>query len=148
KFCKAHGGGRRCQNEGCAKLAVQSTAFCIAHGGGRRCQAEAVQWRLQGGHFALRMGAAGAARLRAVPRGLEVDLRSVLRMGGASAARPRVVPRQLKGPPPFVLHMEVEGAVGLGRTSMQAAVRKSGVSMQAVSRKRMCRMAAVVERTR
>jgi hypothetical protein len=37
-FCKAHGGGKRCQYpEGCDKSAKGSTMFCIAHGGGRRC---------------------------------------------------------------------------------------------------------------
>jgi hypothetical protein len=36
-----HGGGRRCQEEGCIKAAVTGgTPFCQAHGGGRRCQQE------------------------------------------------------------------------------------------------------------
>jgi hypothetical protein len=35
---KAHGGGRRCEEKGCAKSARGATAFCIAHGGGKRCQ--------------------------------------------------------------------------------------------------------------
>jgi hypothetical protein len=37
----AHGGGRRCQHEGCSK-AVEGggTPHCKAHGGGRRCQEE------------------------------------------------------------------------------------------------------------
>jgi hypothetical protein len=38
----AHGGGRRCQHDGCEKGAVGGgTPFCIAHGGGRRCQHDA-----------------------------------------------------------------------------------------------------------
>jgi hypothetical protein len=37
-FCKAHGGGKRCQEEGCTKSARGDTGFCVAHGGGRRCQ--------------------------------------------------------------------------------------------------------------
>ena len=37
--CSAHGGGRRCQVEGCTK-GVQSRGRCSAHGGGRRCQVE------------------------------------------------------------------------------------------------------------
>jgi hypothetical protein len=39
-FCTAHGGGKRCQQEGCTQGALGATGFCIAHGGGRRCQQE------------------------------------------------------------------------------------------------------------
>ncbi|EYU23400.1 hypothetical protein MIMGU_mgv1a004206mg [Erythranthe guttata] len=39
-FCKAHGGGRRCEFLGCTKSAEGRTDFCIAHGGGRRCSYE------------------------------------------------------------------------------------------------------------
>jgi hypothetical protein len=50
-FCSAHGGGRRCQHEGCLKAAVTGgtphckaqgggTQHCQAHRGGRRCQQE------------------------------------------------------------------------------------------------------------
>jgi hypothetical protein len=38
--CHAHGGGRRCQKEGCAKAARPNAQHCIAHGGGKRCQEE------------------------------------------------------------------------------------------------------------
>ena len=35
----AHGGGKRCQHEGCSKAAaVGGTQRCSAHGGGKRCQ--------------------------------------------------------------------------------------------------------------
>jgi hypothetical protein len=39
-FCKAHGGGKRCQEKDCTKSAATegSTGYCIAHGGGKRCQ--------------------------------------------------------------------------------------------------------------
>jgi hypothetical protein len=40
QHCHAHGGGRRCQEEGCTKSARGDTQSCIAHGGGRRCQEE------------------------------------------------------------------------------------------------------------
>jgi hypothetical protein len=36
----AHGGDRRCQEEGCTKSAPDDTMHCIAHGGGKRCQHE------------------------------------------------------------------------------------------------------------
>jgi hypothetical protein len=37
--CISHGGGKRCQHEGCSKSAVQDgTDHCKTHGGGRRCQ--------------------------------------------------------------------------------------------------------------
>ena len=40
-FCKAHGGGRRCQHKGCPKAAQSGgTPHCMAHGGGKRCQKE------------------------------------------------------------------------------------------------------------
>jgi hypothetical protein len=35
---KAHGGGKRCQHEGCFKSARLDTGYCVSHGGGRRCQ--------------------------------------------------------------------------------------------------------------
>jgi hypothetical protein len=39
QFCKAHGGGKRCQYpEGCDKSADGRTMFCVAHGGGKPCQ--------------------------------------------------------------------------------------------------------------
>jgi hypothetical protein len=40
QHCAAHGGGRRCQQAGCPKSAQGSTLHCKAHGGGRRCQHE------------------------------------------------------------------------------------------------------------
>ena len=38
--CIAHGGGKRCQTEGCSKSAQGDTSYCIVHGGGKRCQTE------------------------------------------------------------------------------------------------------------
>ena len=39
--CKAHGGGRRYQQEGCTKAATSGgTPYCMAHGGGKRCREE------------------------------------------------------------------------------------------------------------
>ena len=40
QFCLLHGGGRRCSTEGCEKLAVSPTQMCKAHGGGKRCTYE------------------------------------------------------------------------------------------------------------
>mmetsp|Transcript_391 Transcript_391/g.463 ORF Transcript_391/g.463 Transcript_391/m.463 type:complete len:222 (+) Transcript_391:221-886(+) len=36
--CKRHGGGKRCQSSGCTKSAVGTTNFCKMHGGGTRCK--------------------------------------------------------------------------------------------------------------
>lgn len=38
KFCKRHGGGRRCTYVDCTKSAQGKTNLCKAHGGGARCQ--------------------------------------------------------------------------------------------------------------
>jgi hypothetical protein len=38
--CKLHGGGKRCKEEGCDKLAPGNQDHCKQHGGGRRCQHE------------------------------------------------------------------------------------------------------------
>jgi hypothetical protein len=47
--CVAHGGGRRCQTEGCTKSAVGGgRPHCIAYGGGRRCQTEDCTKAAQG----------------------------------------------------------------------------------------------------
>jgi hypothetical protein len=41
QYCSAHGGGKRCQREGCSKSAVAGgTQNCSAHGGGKRCLVE------------------------------------------------------------------------------------------------------------
>ena len=37
KYCKAHGGGRRCNEEGCSRASAGPTGKCGTHGGGRRC---------------------------------------------------------------------------------------------------------------
>ncbi|KAF1316751.1 hypothetical protein FI667_g15241, partial [Globisporangium splendens] len=47
-FCIRHGGGKRCEVEGCLKSA-QSRRFCKAHGGGVRCRVEGCQKTSQGG---------------------------------------------------------------------------------------------------
>jgi hypothetical protein len=47
--CRAHGGGKRCQEEGCPNGAEGDTNFCKAHGGGRRCQHEGCITAAQGG---------------------------------------------------------------------------------------------------
>ena len=44
----AHGGGRRCSQEGCGKSAQGATDFCKAHGGGRRCSQEGCGKSAQG----------------------------------------------------------------------------------------------------
>ena len=36
-LCTSHGGGKRCQHEGCTKGARSGGEFCAAHGGGHRC---------------------------------------------------------------------------------------------------------------
>ncbi len=36
-YCSQHGGGRKCEVDGCTKGAAGATRFCIAHGGGKRC---------------------------------------------------------------------------------------------------------------
>jgi hypothetical protein len=34
------GAGRKCEHEGCIKLALGRTVFCSVHGGGKRCEHE------------------------------------------------------------------------------------------------------------
>ena len=57
-FCKRHGGGRRCQVDGCGKsgLFVQGDstnlrALCVLHGGGRRCQQQGCSRAARSGFF-------------------------------------------------------------------------------------------------
>lgn len=57
-FCKRHGGGRRCQFDGCGKsgLFVQGDltslrALCVLHGGGRRCQQQGCSRAARSGFF-------------------------------------------------------------------------------------------------
>ena len=37
EHCRAHGGGKRCQREGCGK-GDAGGGFCVSHGGGKRCK--------------------------------------------------------------------------------------------------------------
>mmetsp|Transcript_16482 Transcript_16482/g.22779 ORF Transcript_16482/g.22779 Transcript_16482/m.22779 type:complete len:351 (+) Transcript_16482:98-1150(+) len=37
RFCRIHGGWRKCRRFQCDKFAQGNTKFCIGHGGGRRC---------------------------------------------------------------------------------------------------------------
>jgi hypothetical protein len=48
QHCSAHGGGRRCQHDGCAKAVQGSTQLCIAHGGGKRCTYDGCAKAAQG----------------------------------------------------------------------------------------------------
>jgi len=38
KYCSKHGGGPRCQWQSCVKGAISNSTFCRRHGGGNRCQ--------------------------------------------------------------------------------------------------------------
>lgn len=44
-FCVSHGGGKRCQADGCAKGAQAGGQFCKSHGGGRRCRIDGCMTR-------------------------------------------------------------------------------------------------------
>ncbi|KAK3271517.1 hypothetical protein CYMTET_20139 [Cymbomonas tetramitiformis] len=48
EYCAAHGGGKRCQAEGCTKSAQGSTEYCVAHEGGKCCQDEGCTKSAQG----------------------------------------------------------------------------------------------------
>ena len=62
-FCKAHGGGRRCQDPGCDKSAASGgSPFCAAHGGGRRCSIEGCEKSARAGGQALCAAHGGGKR--------------------------------------------------------------------------------------
>ena len=78
-------GRRLCEEEGCSKGARGSTGFCKAHGGGRRCQHEGCTTAATTGgtlqaarRIARRM--AEAARRRAVPNRTKVEQAIARRM--------------------------------------------------------------------
>jgi len=57
KFCSKHGGGPRCQWEGCIKGAISNSSFCRRHGGGNRCQhPNCPEGARQGFNFCLNHG--------------------------------------------------------------------------------------------
>ena len=37
-YCKGHGGGSRCQHEGCVRASRGGSTHCASHGGGKRCE--------------------------------------------------------------------------------------------------------------
>lgn len=47
KHCIRHGGGRRCQTDGC-KRSADATNHCVRHGGGRRCQTDGCKRSAEG----------------------------------------------------------------------------------------------------
>jgi hypothetical protein len=68
--CKAHGGGMRCQKEGCLKSAAGGgTPHCIAHGGGKRCQEEGGIKSAEGDTGACKTHGGGRRCQKAVPEG-------------------------------------------------------------------------------
>jgi hypothetical protein len=55
KFCSGHGGGPRCQHPNCSKGAQQASGLCVQHGGGRRCQTQGcTKSSAGGGHCKVR----------------------------------------------------------------------------------------------
>jgi hypothetical protein len=91
EHCKAHGGGKRCQKEGCLKSAEGGgTHRCKAHGGGRRCQHEGCSKAAQlgGTQHCIAHGEAGGASTRAAPR-LVAERPTASRTVAASAVRRR-----------------------------------------------------------
>lgn len=57
-LCISHGGGRRCNVEGCPKSAAGPTNFCVAHGGGKRCASEGCSRQPNRGGFCRNHGVA------------------------------------------------------------------------------------------
>jgi hypothetical protein len=51
QLCRKHGGGRRCEREGCDKSAAGKTYLCVRHGGGTRCLANGCPNVIQGASF-------------------------------------------------------------------------------------------------
>jgi hypothetical protein len=91
--CKAHGGGRRCQHEGCSNSAV-GAQYCKAHGGGKRRAAPSPLSKTAR-IIARRTEGAGGASTWAAPRQLlEVAHLTASLMAGASGASTRAAPRQ------------------------------------------------------
>jgi hypothetical protein len=55
KFCSGHGGGPRCQQPDCTKGAQHGSGYCVRHGGGRRCQTQGcLKSSAGGGHCKVR----------------------------------------------------------------------------------------------
>ncbi|CAM9744612.1 unnamed protein product, partial [Sphacelaria rigidula] len=48
-LCVSHGGGKRCQANGCLKGAQAGGVFCKSHGGGRRCRIPGCMTSAQSG---------------------------------------------------------------------------------------------------
>jgi hypothetical protein len=95
-YCKAHGGGKRCQ-EGCTKAAVAGgTAHCIPHGGGRRCQYASCLKSARGDTgYCASHGGANDASTRAAPNQLLQSARSTAsRTAGVGGAKRRTAPSQ------------------------------------------------------
>lgn len=57
KYCSRHGGGPRCQWDGCGKGAISNSSYCRRHGGGSRCQhPNCPEGARQGFNFCLNHG--------------------------------------------------------------------------------------------
>jgi len=120
--CVAHGGGRRCQEEGCTKIAqgARLTAWCMAVPDGASRKAAPRQLRTAARLTARRM--AVAARRWAAPSQLKVAARvTAQRMAVADAASRRAVPSQLKAE-----HTTRNGSGGLPRRTHHCVAHGDG----------------------
>jgi hypothetical protein len=99
QHCIAHGGGKRCQEEDCTKSACGDTGYCVAHGGGRRCQHDGCFKQVgcrRHGALVWRQAGEGAASRSAAPwQPPKAARRTAWRMAGAGAASRLAAPRQL-----------------------------------------------------
>jgi hypothetical protein len=85
QHCQAHGGGKRCQKEGCAKGATDGgTQHCQAHGGGKRCQKEGCSKAVAQGP-----GSVLCASCLRPPREMDEGSRAMLRDLAGRCARER-----------------------------------------------------------
>ena len=66
-FCRGHGGGKRCQTEGCTKLARSGAPHCNTHGGGKPDIPKAGATAGRGAEEQPQAEAAGAVPTRAAP---------------------------------------------------------------------------------
>jgi hypothetical protein len=126
QHCIAHGGGKRCQEEDCTKSACGDTGYCVAHGGGRRCQHDGcfkqVGCRRHGALVWRQAGVGAASRLAAPRQLLEAARCAARRMAEAGGVKRRAVPsQQLQAACCAARRMAVASAASR-RTAQQAPV--------------------------
>ena len=105
-FCIRHGGGKRCQVDGCNKGASGTIGggakYCIAHGGGRRCRVNGCHSTAKRGGLCSAHGGRYECQIAGCKKTAHGPLRLCISHGGGRSHGPQSHQPTVYSSPPFV----------------------------------------------